>query len=253
MLNDEFASQVNLWLETSLLNQFGDVAEQYAVRSRGFYGCGGAGKLICIPVQKKSYSKEVNRCVIVRQVFAVTKRRSTVFPILCGHVTLIFSQDFLQLSRFENQTFRRTNHLLQAWKSVQATTMRPSHHLTRLCTSRNHHLHPAVLRTYLPAHLFTKPFPTTPPTRISALNPPRTNPHGAYYQTHGRALFKCLTLAFLTYQIVYWTWLTLETEEIKGQKNREIRGLEGEVRSLEEGRKVHLGELREGRGRGGAG
>jgi hypothetical protein len=49
-------------------------------------------------------------------------------------------------------------------------------------------------------------------------------------------------MAFLTYQIVYWTWLTLETEEIKDQRNREIKGLEGEVKLLDEGRKGHLAE-----------
>jgi hypothetical protein len=48
-----------------------------------------------------------------------------------------------------------------------------------------------------------------------------------------------ITLAFLTYQITYWTWLLLETEEIKDQKNREIRSLEQEVRLLDEGQKGH--------------
>lgn len=46
-----------------------------------------------------------------------------------------------------------------------------------------------------------------------------------------------MTLAFLTYQIAYWAWLTLETEEIKDQKNREIKTLEQEVRLLDESRK----------------
>lgn len=57
-------------------------------------------------------------------------------------------------------------------------------------------------------------------------------------KTHGRALFKVLTLAFLTYQIAYWAWLTVETEEIKDQKNREIKALEREVRLLDESRKA---------------
>jgi hypothetical protein len=95
---------------------------------------------------------------------------------------------------------------------------------------------------------FSKPLSTTRPTRVSKLDPPLTNPHRAYYRTHGRALFKCLTLAFLTYQIVYWTWLTLETEEIKDKKNREIKGLEGEVRLLDEGRMSHLAKNREVKG-----
>lgn len=60
-----------------------------------------------------------------------------------------------------------------------------------------------------------------------------------FYQLHGRALFKALTLAFLTYQIVYWAWLTLEADEIKDQKNHEIKSLEQEVRLLDESRRAH--------------
>ena len=75
----------------------------------------------------------------------------------------------------------------------------------------------------------------------NASSPSETgNPHRNFYKTHGRALFKALTLAFLTYQVVYWAWLTLETEEIKDQTNREIKGLESEAKMLDEGRKSHL-------------
>jgi hypothetical protein len=69
--------------------------------------------------------------------------------------------------------------------------------------------------------------------------PPPTEQPVNFYRTHGRALFKALTLAFLTYQIAYWAWLTLEAEEIKDQKNHEIRSLEHEVRLLDESRKSH--------------
>jgi len=60
-----------------------------------------------------------------------------------------------------------------------------------------------------------------------------------FYKTHGRAFFKAITLAFLTYQIVYWAWLTLETEETMDQKKREIKSLESEVRLLDDSRKSH--------------
>ncbi|ERF68086.1 hypothetical protein EPUS_06897 [Endocarpon pusillum Z07020] len=114
-----------------------------------------------------------------------------------------------------------------------------------------HHTHclrPPTPRTVLSLPFSTRPFTTTSPILTSDLYSSRSNPHRAYYQTHGRALFKCLTLAFLTYQVVYWTWLTLETEEIKDQKNREIKALEGEFRLLDEGRRSHLAERREGKG-----
>lgn len=66
-----------------------------------------------------------------------------------------------------------------------------------------------------------------------------TRPGGStnFYRTHGRALFKALTLAFFSYQVIYWAWLTLETEEIKDQKNREIAALEDQVRQLDEARR----------------
>lgn len=70
------------------------------------------------------------------------------------------------------------------------------------------------------------------------MTPPEQQPPN-FYRTYGRALFKALTLAFFSYQVVYWAWLTLETEEIKDQKNREIKSLEQEVRLLDEGRKGH--------------
>jgi hypothetical protein len=72
----------------------------------------------------------------------------------------------------------------------------------------------------------------------SPSRPPK--PHTDFYRTHGRALFKALTLAFFTYQVCYWAWLVLETEEIKDQKSREIKSLEGEVRLLDEGRNSHI-------------
>jgi hypothetical protein len=60
-------------------------------------------------------------------------------------------------------------------------------------------------------------------------------------------------LAFFTYQVLYWGWLTLETEEIKDRVRREIRGLEGEVRLLDEGRRGHgeaIKRVLHGQGRG---
>jgi hypothetical protein len=128
--------------------------------------------------------------------------------------------------------------------------MRPTHQQKLKLTSRSQYLRPAALRTTLLHRSSVKSFTTTPLARTSDLHRRQTSPHVTYYQTHGRALFKCLTLAFLTYQIVYWTWLTLETEEIKDQKNREIKELEREVKLLEEGRKSHLAEGREGKGSG---
>ena len=102
--------------------------------------------------------------------------------------------------------------------------------------------------------LFTKPppghrrFHTSPahhqdPSASSASRPSHRStpsPHTSFYRTYGRALFKALTLAFFTYQVVYWAWLVLETEEIKAEKSREMETLEDEVRLLDERRKRSL-------------
>lgn len=80
---------------------------------------------------------------------------------------------------------------------------------------------------------------TTPsPTPTAAATRPAAGGSTNFYRTHGRALFKALTLAFFSYQIIYWAWLTLETEEIKDQKNREIAALEDQVRLLDEARRT---------------
>jgi hypothetical protein len=79
------------------------------------------------------------------------------------------------------------------------------------------------------------PTPATHPTYFAAPKPDYSSRN--FYRTHGRALFKTLTLAFFTYQVLYWAWLTLETEEIKHGKNEEIGRLESEVRVLVERRK----------------
>lgn len=79
------------------------------------------------------------------------------------------------------------------------------------------------------------PTPATHPTYFAVPKPDYSS--RSFYRTHGRALFKTLTLAFFTYQVLYWAWLTLETEEIKHGREVEIARLEAEVRGLVEERK----------------
>ena len=103
---------------------------------------------------------------------------------------------------------------------------------------------PLAIRPRLRPSRYHVPFGRFPSSNLNPIPPcskllsysrptSQSNPHRAYYQTHGRALFKCLTLAFLTYQIVYWAWLTLETDEIKANKEEEIKGLEAQARMLQ--------------------
>lgn len=39
-------------------------------------------------------------------------------------------------------------------------------------------------------------------------------------------------IAMATFQVLYWTWLKLESIEIKQEKLEELKGLESEVKSL---------------------
>jgi hypothetical protein len=87
---------------------------------------------------------------------------------------------------------------------------------------------------YLTRHTFT----STCRQRQQVSQTPPEKPVN-FYRTHGRAFAKAITLAFLTYQITYWSWLTIEAEAEKDEKNREIKSLEQEVRLLDESRKGH--------------
>lgn len=47
-------------------------------------------------------------------------------------------------------------------------------------------------------------------------------------------------MAFLSYQVFYWSWTTLETETMKDEKTREIKSLREEVKLLTNGVNSHL-------------
>ena len=125
-------------------------------------------------------------------------------------------------------------------------SVRTMHSLRRLLSPRILHQaqpHTLTRRTFITTarclrdSSHTNPFiPPTPRSQRSPSSGGSTN----FYRSHGRALFKSLTLAFLSYQIFYWAWITLETETMKDEKTRSIKGLEGEVRLLSEGRGSHV-------------
>lgn len=124
--------------------------------------------------------------------------------------------------------------LLRRPCQVQQQQLQQLQHMRRFTTTptRRH----ADPRTEGPTSTNT----STPSTSTAATDGgAATRPGGStnFYRTHGRALFKALTLAFFSYQVIYWAWLTLETEEIKDQKNREIAALEDQVRQLDEARR----------------
>jgi hypothetical protein len=64
--------------------------------------------------------------------------------------------------------------------------------------------------------------------------PPKSssNRHREFYKTFGRPIAKNFLIAVVTYQVLYWSWLKLESLEVKKEKEEEIQSLEGELKSL---------------------
>jgi len=60
-----------------------------------------------------------------------------------------------------------------------------------------------------------------------------TNAHRAFYSTFGSPILKSFLGALFTYQLLYWTWMKLESLDIKEEKT-EISKLESELRTLTE-------------------
>ncbi|KAK3297519.1 uncharacterized protein B0H64DRAFT_440977 [Chaetomium fimeti] len=75
---------------------------------------------------------------------------------------------------------------------------------------------------------------THPQLRRYASQPP--SPTGAFYKTFTRPVAKCALLAVFVYQLVYFGWAKLETDEIKEERQAEIVKLEAQVRGLQAAR-----------------
>ncbi|KAL2266558.1 hypothetical protein VTJ83DRAFT_5910 [Remersonia thermophila] len=83
---------------------------------------------------------------------------------------------------------------------------------------------------------------------------------GAFYKNFTRPVAKCALLGVFVYQLVYFGWTKLETEEIKRDKQAEIIKLEAKVKALQAAQEAERaasaasdrvganGEAREGKG-----
>lgn len=65
--------------------------------------------------------------------------------------------------------------------------------------------------------------------------PKKPNAHGNFYKEFGRPVAKCFLIAVATYQLLYISWIKLESFETKQEKGDEIKQLEGEIRALTQG------------------
>ncbi|KAL2216387.1 hypothetical protein M432DRAFT_103265 [Thermoascus aurantiacus ATCC 26904] len=79
-----------------------------------------------------------------------------------------------------------------------------------------------------------------PPGRAFATTAARGNSEGsnsvreglAAFRAFGRPFAKVFLGAIFTYQVIYWTWLKLEMDEAKLEKNKEIAALEKKARDM---------------------
>jgi hypothetical protein len=62
--------------------------------------------------------------------------------------------------------------------------------------------------------------------------PPKSSRHGSFYRAFGTPVIKNFLIALCTFQAIYWSWLKLESVEMKKKGNHEIRLVEGELRHL---------------------
>ncbi|KAL4802895.1 hypothetical protein BDV18DRAFT_145768 [Aspergillus unguis] len=78
--------------------------------------------------------------------------------------------------------------------------------------------------------------------RLNTGMPPRPPPQqpeqNAYkegmsrYKLFASPFAKVFLGAVFTYQVIYWTWVKLEMEEVKVEKNKQLAAVENEVREL---------------------
>ncbi|KAL5337805.1 hypothetical protein BJX70DRAFT_399282 [Aspergillus crustosus] len=92
----------------------------------------------------------------------------------------------------------------------------------------------------LPLHLSFRRALTTTAHRRNTGMPPHPPPQqpSAYkegmgrYKTFASPFAKVFLGAVFTYQVIYWSWLKLEMEEVKVGKNQQVAALEKQAREL---------------------
>ncbi|KAJ5744066.1 hypothetical protein N7533_008936 [Penicillium manginii] len=78
----------------------------------------------------------------------------------------------------------------------------------------------------------TKRFLSSTPFLRNAEKPSAYRESMSKYKTFMGPFGKVFLGAVLTYQIIYWSWLKLEMDESKLEKNEEMAGLEKKAREL---------------------
>ena len=95
---------------------------------------------------------------------------------------------------------------------------------------------PRVARRFQPLASRRFPQPRWNSTLPPSGPPQSSNRHRAFYRTFGRPLGQNFLIAVVTFQVIYWSWLKLESLETKKERSEEIQALEGELKGLTKGK-----------------
>jgi hypothetical protein len=69
-------------------------------------------------------------------------------------------------------------------------------------------------------------------TSYQAPEPPKSNPHRDFYRGPFRPIAFNVLISLATFQAIYWSWLKLESLEVKQNANTQLEALEGELEGL---------------------
>jgi len=94
------------------------------------------------------------------------------------------------------------------------------------------HRLPAMLRSNMRIRRWNSTYQPPDPPRAAS------NAHRDFYKNMGRPVFKSFLIAVCTFQAIYWSWLKLESLEIKENKDAELHSVEEELRSLTKSKAV---------------
>ncbi|EPE09731.1 hypothetical protein F503_07507 [Ophiostoma piceae UAMH 11346] len=78
------------------------------------------------------------------------------------------------------------------------------------------------------------------PSRTVRWNSSSSEPsaYSSFFKTFGRPIAKVSLMAVFAYQLVFFAWMKLETDDIRSSRNAEIASLETQVKELQAAKKA---------------
>lgn len=76
------------------------------------------------------------------------------------------------------------------------------------------------------------------PTKTVRWNSSEPSAYSSFFKTFGRPIAKVSLMAVFAYQLVFFAWMKLETDDIRSSREAEIASLETKVRELQAAKKA---------------